>query len=483
MKNNYTHDLIVIGAGAAGLTLTAGAAQLGMKVALIEREHMGGDCLYQGCVPSKSLIRAGHIWDEVDKLENFGLPKISNRPTVDITKVLDRVHDVIEHIAPNDSVERYKGLGADVVLGDAKFLSSHTIEVNTKKETMLLSAPKITIATGSSSLIIPFEGLDTVDYITNRDVFKLKKIPKKLLVIGAGPIGIELSQALNNLGSEITILTKTNQILSIEDSDMAKFVQTALEENNIKIYLNVTVKKILKEANLKKVEYTIDGKSFSWSGDTIMIATGRKGSIEGLNLEKAGVQLNGRFIKVNKALQTTQKHILAIGDVNGKYLFTHVAGSEGSLAVRRQVLGLGGSMSYKNVPWVTYTSPELASIGYNEKRAKAANIKYKVVEASFDDNDRACTEGRTKGKIKILFDKNERVIGTQIVGPDAGSLITPAIYAVNNKWKLSKLYSPMLPYPTLSELYKKAIGEYMGKKLFNNKIRKTLRVLKGYRGK
>lgn len=478
----YSHDLIVIGGGAAGLTLTSGAAQLGMKTAVIEREHMGGDCLYFGCVPSKSLLKSSTVWDQLSRTTELGLPAVDGLPPVDAGPLMDRIQSVIGNIAYHDSPERFRSLGAEVLLGNPRFTSPHEVEIETVDGLHKLSAPKLTIATGSSALIIPFPGLAETGFLTNREIFSLKEIPRRLLVIGSGPIGIEMGQAMANLGSEVTILTHSDQILPVEDPDMTAPVISSLERKNIKLVYNAVITRASKTAGVKNVEYNIRGEEFSWTGDQILAATGRRGNIDGLEIEKAGVETDGRFIKVDSSLRTSRKHIMAIGDVNGKYLFTHVAGAEGGVAVRRQVLGLPASMSYSAVPWVTYVKPEIASIGYNEKRAEIAGLIYKTVETEFSLNDRAQAEGETNGFIKILIDRKDMVIGCQIAGPHAGELISPAIFAVNGRWKISKLYSPIMPYPTMTEIYKKAIGGYIGGRLFNDRIKKFLRLTKGYRG-
>jgi pyruvate/2-oxoglutarate dehydrogenase complex dihydrolipoamide dehydrogenase (E3) component len=480
--SKYSHDLIVIGGGAAGLTLTSGAAQLGMKTALIEREHMGGDCLYFGCVPSKSLLKSSSVWDQISRTTELGLPTLGNLPPVDAVPLMSRIQEVIGNIAYHDSPERFRSLGAEVYLGNPRFTSEHEVEVETSDGLVKLSAPKLTIATGSSALIIPFPGLEKTSYLTNREIFNISSIPAKLLVVGSGPIGIELGQAMANLGSEVTILTNSNQILPVEDDDMTLPVKKILEKKGVKIIFNAGITKVSAISGRKKVEYRAADEISSWEGDEILMATGRRGNIDNLNLEKAGIETNGRYIKVDSSLRTNRKHIMAIGDVNGKFQFTHVAGTEGGIAVRRQVLGLPASMSYTNVPWVTYVKPEIASIGYNEKRAEAAGLNYKIVETEFSLNDRAQAEGEISGRIKILINRKDVVIGTQIAGPHAGELISPAIYAVSGKWKISKLYSPIMPYPTLTEIYKKAIGGYIGGRLFNSRTRNFLKFTKGYRG-
>ncbi|MDC7225992.1 MAG: NAD(P)/FAD-dependent oxidoreductase [Spirochaetales bacterium] len=478
----YSHDLIVIGGGAAGLTLTAGAAQTGVKVVLIEKEHMGGDCLYYGCVPSKALLRSGKLIENLHEINRFGLPQSGIDISADAALLMSNIQQVISNIAYHDSIERFTSLGAEVIFGRSRFINNHELEIESVSGIQRISAPKISISTGSSPLIIPVPGLEETGYLTNKTVFSISKIPAELLVIGGGPIGVEMSYAFSNLGSAVTLLTNTDQLLPHEDPDMARYAENALACSGVKLIFGAEIGQVLNAKGRKQIKYTQNGSAHIQSGEEILVATGRTGNISELQLDNAGIEHNQRFIKTNSTLQTSRKNIMAIGDVNGNFLFTHVAGAEGGIAFRRQVLGLPANMNYARVPWTTYTAPEIASIGLNEKRADKAGIAYRKIEAEFSENDRAQAERETDGKIKILTDKKERVIGVQIAGPHAGELLSPGIFAVNEGWKLSKLYSPMLPYPTLTEIYKKAIGEYMSPKLFNPGVRKFLKIFKGYRG-
>ena len=391
--SKYSHDLIVIGGGAAGLTLTSGASQLGMKTLLIEKEHMGGDCLYFGCVPSKSLIRSSAIWDQFSRTKEFGLPEMGSLPKVDAVPLMKRIGSVIDSIAYHDSPERFESLGAEVIMGSPRFVSDHEIEVETNDGLKRFNAPKITISTGSRALIVPIPGLEEAGYLTNRNVFSIREIPARLTVIGAGPIGVEIGLAMANLGSSVTIITKTPQILPHEDLEMTLPVTRALERKNIKLIFNAAISEVSTSAGTKTVHYSIDDKKMKIDSEEILLSVGRTGNHEELALENAGVEVNGRYIKTDSSLRTSRKHIMAIGDINGKFLFTHVAGAEGGIAVRRQVLGLPATMSYETVPWVTYVHPEIASIGYNLKRAEKEGIRYRLLETGFSSNDRAQAEG------------------------------------------------------------------------------------------
>lgn len=474
----YTHDLIVLGGGAAGLTVASGAAQLGVKVALLDKERLGGDCLYYGCVPSKSFLKSSAVYAQSRDLPRFGLPAVVP-PRPDLGAVMSRVRRVIDTIAYHDSPERFTDLGAEVYFGAPRFVSPHEIDMGDGKR---ISAKRIIIATGSSPRFIPIPGLKEAGFITNKEVFSLTELPKRLVVIGAGPIGVEMSHAFARLGSRVILLDLAEQILPREDADMAAAVEKRLLADGVELRLGASIEGVEKAGDQKRIRYTIKGETNQAEADLILLSAGRKGNIDGLGLEEAGVRTDKGFIPVDEKLGTSQKNIMAIGDVNGRYLFTHVAGAEGSYAVKRTVLHLPGKMSYAAVPWVTYTDPELASVGYNEQRAKEAGIDYDLAEADFSAVDRAQAEGETEGKIKILLNKRGRVIGTQIVGYHAGELLGPHLLGTAHSMKLMEVMGPIYPYPTLLEATKKAGGNLMAPKLFNPKVRGLLMAIFRYRG-
>jgi len=469
--------MIILGGGAAGLTAASGCAQLGMKVLLVEKELMGGDCLHYGCVPSKTLLRSAGVYHQARQMSRYGLPDVS-LPGIDLNRVMNRVQEVIGTISHHDSAERFEGLGVQVLFGSPRFLSPREILVGDGT----FSASRIVIATGSSPSLPPIPGLESDGFITNKEIFRLEELPESLITIGGGPIGTELSQALARLGSRVTLLNDADQILPREDRDMAAVVEQQLREDGAEVLNGVRITGVRRAGRSVTVRYTRDETDSEVVGTHLLVAAGRRGNTEDLNLEGIGVDRNGSFIGVNNRLQTSLRHIYAIGDVNGQYMFTHVAGTEGSFVVRHAALGLPGSFSYRNVPWVTYTEPELASVGFNEKRAKETGTSYETVEAPLEDNDRAQAEGRTPGKIKILIDRKERVLGTQIVGARAGDLILPSLYGVTKRLKLMDVMSPVYPYPTLGEIHRQAAGTYYGPRLFNPRIRKILKFLYRYRG-
>ncbi len=476
----FSHDTIIIGGGAGGLVATVGLARLGVKVALVERhKKLGGDCLFHGCVPSKSLLRSAAVYHQAKHFSDYGLPTVK-LPRPDLAQVNKRVQGVIKTISDHDSIERFEKLGAEVIIGDARFLSEHQVRVDGKKT---ISAKNIIIAAGSGPAELPIPGLKESGYITNLDIFTMKKLPEHLLVIGAGPIGVEMSMAFSRLGSKVTIIDRTETILLKDDPDMSKVVQEEMFRCGATHICNAAIERIEGKGKSKTIHYKVDGKSKSVTGDCLLVSAGRKGNAVSMELEKAGVEIQRSFIPTNDKLQTSTKNIYAIGDSNGKFLFTHVAAAEASVIVRRVGLRAGGRINYRAVPWVTYTDPELASIGYNEMFAKADGVKYRTVVANFDENDRALAEGAPEGRIKILIDRKSKVLGVQIVGYHAGDLLAPALFAVNQKWKASALMGPIFPYPTTGDIYKGAVGNFMAPKLFNNRVRGFLKLLHGYRGK
>ncbi len=475
----YSHDVIVLGAGAAGLTAAAGCAQLGLRTALVEKDRLGGDCLYHGCVPSKALLKSARVWRQAGAAPDFGLPGLE-RPPVDLAGTLRHVRSVIAAIEPHDSPERFRGLGAEVYLESPELRSPHEVRLAGGRT---VSARTIILATGSSPKAVPIPGLEQAGYITNVEVFSLSRLPASLLTIGAGPIGVELGQAFQRLGSQVTILDAAPQILPVEDADMAAVVQQGMEAEGARFHLGVAITGVARVAGGKRVTFRdASGAERMVEAEEILLAVGRRGNTDELHPQAAGVEVEGGFFRVDAGLATTQRNILAVGDCNGRLLFTHVAGAEGALAVQRTVLRLPVRMSYRSVPWVTYTDPELASVGLNEKRAREAGTGCSVVSAPLSQTDRGRTEAESEGRIKILLDRRGRVVGTQIVGLHAGELLGPAILAVRRRSPLRELVAPMLPYPTLLEVYKKAGGSYFAPRLYNGRVRGLLRFLFRYRG-
>ena len=401
----YDYDIGVIGGGAAGLTVAAGSAQLGARTILIEKEEaLGGDCLHYGCVPSKTLIHTARVYRQARRFETFGLPPL-DLPPVDFSRIAARIRQVIETIQHHDSEERFCSLGARVEFGSCRFKDEHSIDLDGKT----ITARSWVVATGSSPAVPPIEGLAETPHITNREIFSLSRLPESMIVLGAGPIGMEMSQAFSRLGTRVQVIQLNAQVLDREDKDLADQVQKNLEKDGVIFNLNAKAKRVRDLGNEKEVVIeTAGGAEKSLKGETILVAIGRRMNVDGLDLEKAGVKYNRRGIPVDRRMRTSQKHIYAAGDVTGKYLFTHAAGYEGGIVVSNAVFHLPRRVDYTNLPWCTYVDPELASVGYNESRAKTMGINYEVFSEEFRDNDRAQAEAETIGKIKMLLDEKEK---------------------------------------------------------------------------
>lgn len=468
----YDFDMGVIGGGAAGLTTTAGAAQLGAKTILIEKETaLGGDCLHFGCVPSKTLIRSAHVYHFMKNAEDFGLPSV-DLPPVDYRAVAKRIQSVISIIQKHDSEERFCSLGAKVAFGSPSFIDDHTIQLNGNK----YSAKTWTIATGALAGIPPIEGLDKTPFITNREIFSLDHLPKSMIILGAGPIAIEMAQAFSRLGTKVIVIQRSAQILSKEDKDMADDVMEVLSSEGVTFHLKASVIRTKDQGAEKEVMIKNEqGEEQSLRAETILVAMGMAPNVKDLDLEAAGIEPDRKGIRVDARLRTKQKHIYAAGDVTGAYQFTHAAGYEGGIVISNAVFHLPRKANYTFMPWCTYTDPELASIGMNEKRAAAAGIKYAVWTEAFKDNDRSLAEGERTGKIKMILDEKEKPIGVQILGPQAGELISEWVAVLNGKVKLSTLASAVHPYPTLGEINKRVAGTFFSPKIFSDRIKKGLK--------
>jgi len=476
--SKYHYDLIVVGGGAGGLTASTFAGQSAAKTLLIEKyKKLGGDCLHFGCVPSKSLIKSGYAYNIIRQAEKYGLPKI-DLPPVDFTKVRDRIEGVIGTIQKHDEPEYIQDkYNVETKFGSPQFVDDHTIDLNGEK----ITSRYFVIATGSAPSIPPIEGISDVSYITNLQIFSLDRLPESLVVIGAGPIGMEMAQSFHRLGSKVTVVETTECILPREDEDVSCYVHELLEKEGINFTVNARVTKLEQNGSVIKVTAEKDGQMQTIESEALLVSTGRKANVDGLGLEKAGVEYD-RTIGVNKKMQTSQKHIYAVGDVTGGYQFTHVASYEAVVAIYNAILKIPKKTDYTHVPWCTYLDPEVASIGYNEKRAKEAGIEYKVQIDHFKENDRALAESETHGFIKILINKKGKPIGVQIVGFHAGDLIHEWVPVLNGKVSLSTLSNSIHAYPTMAEINKNSTVNYLVSTIppWTKKITKFLF---GYQGK
>ena len=470
--STHEYDIGIIGGGAGGLTVAAGAAQLGAKTLLVEKDkELGGDCLHFGCVPSKTLIKSAHVYHMMNNSEKFGLPKV-DVPPVDFKNISKRVQEVIGSIQHHDSVERFCGLGARVEFGHPKFTDEHTIRLNGKSYT----AKNWVIATGSSAIIPPIKGLDQTPYITNRELFYLDHLPTSMIVLGAGPIGVEMAQAFGRFGTAVTVVDMAPQILPHDDQDLAGTVMETLQSEGVRFYVNHTIEAVADLGNERSVTVkSKDGSIVTLKAEALLVALGRVANVDGLGLKTIGVEYDRRGIKVNNRMRTNHKHIYAVGDVNGGFQFTHVAGYEGGIVVGNAIFRLPRKADYTYLPWCTFTDPPLGNIGMNENMARKAGIDYKVFSEEFKDNDRSVAEGQKTGKIKMLLDEKEKPIGVQILGPHAGDLLAEWVAVLNGKVKLATLAAAVHPYPTIGEINKRVAGNFFSPKIFSEKVQKGLK--------
>jgi pyruvate/2-oxoglutarate dehydrogenase complex dihydrolipoamide dehydrogenase (E3) component len=469
---SYDFDIGVIGGGAAGLTVTAGAAQLGAKTLLIEKENeLGGDCLHFGCVPSKTLIKSAQVVHQMRNAPKYGLPPVEV-PPVDFRQVAKRIKSVIDVIQKHDSEERFCKLGARVEFGSPTFSDERTVRLNGSAYT----AKNWVIATGSSAVAPPIAGLDQTPHLTNREIFYMDRLPASMIILGAGPIGCEMGQAFNRLGTKVAIVDMAAHILGKEDPDMSGMVRSAMESEGVDFHLKCSIESVRDLGAEKEVTIrTEDGQTGSLKAEQLLVALGRGANVDGLGLENIGVEFDRRGIKVDNRLRTSQKHIYAAGDVAGGFQFTHAAGYEGGIVVSNAIFRLPRKVDYTFLPWCTYTDPPLGSIGMNESMAKAAGIDYTVWMEEFKDNDRSLAEGEMTGRIKMILDGSEKPIGVQILGPHAGDLLGEWVAVLNGKVKLSTLAAAVHPYPTIGEINKKVAGTYFSPKIFSDKVKKTLK--------
>jgi pyruvate/2-oxoglutarate dehydrogenase complex dihydrolipoamide dehydrogenase (E3) component len=471
MAETVNVDICVIGAGSGGLSVAAGASQMGASVALIERDKMGGDCLNYGCVPSKALIAAGHTAHIMRHADRFGVKSVT--PEVDYEKVRDHVRGVIAAIEPNDSVERFTGLGVNVILGAARFTGPGKIEADGRR----IKARRFVIATGSSAMVPPIPGLDTVPYLTNETVFDLDARPEHLIAIGGGPIGAELAQAHRRLGAKVTIVEMFD-FLGKDDPELTEVVRRQFIADGVDIRAQTAVTAIERNGDKVVVVTEKDGQEERITGSHLLIAAGRQPNLDGLNLEAADVVYGRKGIEVDARLRTTNKKIFAIGDVAGPYQFTHMAGYHAGIVIRNILFKLPAKVDYRAVPWVTFTDPELAHVGMTEAQVKEAQPgDFNILRWPFHENDRAQAERETEGLIKVVTSKKGRVLGATIVGPHAGELLSPWIMAVSGKQKIGTMAGLIAPYPTLGEVGKRAAGSYYTPSLFSERTRKILRFL------
>ncbi len=464
-------DLLIIGAGSGGLSLAAGAVQMGADVVLLEDHKMGGDCLNYGCVPSKALIAAGKQAHALRNGAKFGVANVE--PQVDYAAAKDHVQSVIATIEPVDSQERFEGLGVRVIRERGRFLNETTVKAGEHE----ITARRVVVATGSSPFVPPIPGLEKVPYLTNESLWDLRELPKHLLVIGGGPIGMEMAQAHLRLGSQVTVI-EGMKAMGKDDPEAAAVVLERLREEGLEIAEDALAEEITgKEGDI--TVRTKDGRSFK--GTHLLMAVGRSANTKDLNLEAAKIDFDRRGIKVDEQMKTSNKKVYAIGDVAGQLQFTHVAGYHAGVVIRSILFGLPAKTKQSHIPWATYTDPELAQVGLTEAEArKEHDYKLEVVRFPYHENDRAIAEGKTTGFIKVMVVKG-KPIGATIVGAKAGDLIGVYALAIANGLKMSQVAGMIAPYPTMGEVSKRAAGAYFSPRLFENDlIKKGVRLVQRF---
>lgn len=470
-------DLVVIGAGSGGLSVASGAAQLGLKVVLFERGEMGGDCLNYGCVPSKALISAAKAAHDAAKAACLG---VAATPTVDFAEVMGHVHGVIAGIAPHDSQERFEKLGVTVVRAGAVFRGRRTVE-SASGPFVRVTARRIVVASGSRPRIPDIEGLAETPFLTNETIFDLRERPRRLVILGGGPIGLELGQAFRRLGSEVVIVDR-GRPLDKEDGAAAETLLAQLKQEGVEVLTQATTLRASPTAEGVRLAVKVDGLPLQVDGSHLLVATGRAPNVEDLDLDAAGVAAGPRGIKTDKRLRsTTNRAVFAVGDVAGRDAFTHAAGVHAGLVIRRLLFAQPTDADALVVPRVTYTDPEIASVGLTEAQARARHGDgIRIVTSAFADNDRARAEGDTRGWAKLVLDRRGRLLGATIVGRQAGDLIQPWVLALTARLGPRAMTAMVAPYPTRGEINRRVAGEVFTPLLFSARTRRLVGLLKHF---
>ena len=465
-KGDGVYNLVVIGAGTAGLVTAAGSVGLGARVALIERHKMGGDCLNFGCVPSKALISSARLLHHMRHAEPWGIASVE--PDFDFANVFAKMRAARAELAPLDSRERFESLGVDVFEGEATFLSPNEVAVGEQK----LRAKHFIIATGSRAVVPPVIGASHVPYFTNETIFDgLKEKPENLLIVGAGPIGCELAQMFGRLGVEVTIINKGPRLLGKEDPKVSDFVRECLEAEGVRVFTEAEIDAAEEKSGRITLRYS--GKTVS--GDTLLLAAGRQPNVENLNLQTAGVAFTKKGVTVDDHLETTQPGIYAVGDIVGQLQFTHVADYHARIAIRNTLVPfsfLRQKVDYSVVPWCTYLDPEVATVGLTETAAKKQGIAYDLIVQEMKEVDRAVVERAETGFARVLVRRgSDEVIGATIVGEHAGELIQEFVLAMKHGIGLKQIAATIYAYPTFASLVLKT-AEQLNKKRLTPRARR-----------
>lgn len=469
MGDTLRPDLCVIGAGSGGLSVAAGAVQMGASVVLLERAKMGGDCLNYGCVPSKALLAAGKHAHAHRTGAPFGVA--ADVPEVDWARVRDHVHSVIAAIAPHDSVERFEGLGVQVIQAGGRFISPRVVQAGEAQ----IRARRFIVSTGSSPSAPPIPGLADVPFLTNETVFDNAVRPERMIVIGAGPIGMEMAQAHRRLGAEVVVL-EAFRALGRDDPELAPILLERLRNEGIEIREEVKITSVAHQEG--RFTVTFEGGE-TLEGSHLLVAAGRRPNLDGLDAEAGGIRTTRAGIEVDATLRSvSNKRVYAIGDVAGGYQFTHVAGYHAGIVIRNTLFRMRAKARTDHIPWVTYTDPEMAHAGLSEAQARERwGDRCQVLRWPYSENDRAQAERATEGLAKAMLDPSGRVVGASIVGAQAGELIQVWALAISARMKIGALAGFVAPYPTFGEVNKRMAGSYYTPKLFSDRTRKVVRFL------
>ncbi|MFQ5665179.1 MAG: mercuric reductase [Candidatus Binatia bacterium] len=448
------YNLVVIGAGTAGLVTAAGAAGLGAKVALIEKQLMGGDCLNVGCVPSKALIRASRAAHEVARAGEFGV-QVPPAVRVDFAAVMERMRRLRAGISQNDSVQRYRTLGVDVYIGAARFAGSDIVEVDGQR----LEFARAVITTGARAAQLPVPGLNEISYLTNENVFWLNELPRRLVVVGAGPIGCELGQTFRRFGSEVTIISQ--EFLPKEAPETSAIVRERFRREGITVEMCSHIVAVAQRGTEKVITYEVDGARRGAVADEVLLGAGRAANVEGLELKQVGVEYTAKGVQVDDHLRTTNPHIFAAGDVCSRFQFTHAADAMARIVIQNALFFGRKKASALTIPWCTYTSPEVAHVGLNARAAAAAGIDVTTVTVELKDVDRAILDGATDGFARAVLRKgSDKLVGVTIVADHAGEMIGEVVLAMNHGIGLSRFAQTIHPYPTQAEVLRKLGDAY-----------------------
>jgi pyruvate/2-oxoglutarate dehydrogenase complex dihydrolipoamide dehydrogenase (E3) component len=458
----YQFHTIILGAGSGGLVVASAAASLGAKVALVESDKMGGDCLNAGCVPSKTFLRSAHLAADIKRANEYALDV--DMKGVDIEKVMERVRSVINEIEPHDSKARYESLGVKVFLEKGVLIDKHSVKLNDS----VITAKYIVIATGSKPFVPDIPGLSDIDYLTNKNIFSLKKLPKHLIVLGGGPIGLELGQGFCHLGSKVTVIDRGKNLFKKDELEVAPIIEEQLIKDGVELKLLSSIQSVSKCGDKVEVKIIRNNKEEIIIGDKILVSLGRTPVSSSFGLEEIGVSIDKRgYIQTSKKLQTSVKNIYACGDVVGPYQFTHMAGYQAGIIIRNIIFKLGSKVDYSLVPWTTYTKPEVAHVGYTQPWAESLGIYSDSVMVNLEEMDRAKTENDRVGFLKLNLNKRKQIIGATLVSEKGGEMIPIATMAIRSKLKVNVFLDMVFSYPTEAEIFKFAALK-QAKKSFKN---------------